>query len=251
MRVRVLFFGQLKEIVGRADDAADLDEGARVEDLFARYGQRYPELARFRSSVVASVNQAFADWRSPLSAGDEVAFLPPVSGGGEAAGVERKRQFVELVREPIGVAELVSALKSPEDGAVAVFEGIARNHSGGRRTLYLEYEAYEPMAVAKMRELAAAMRAQFPVDCVALVHRLGRLAIGETSVFIGVSSAHRGAAFDACRYGIDTLKRTVPIWKKEYFEDGAVWADGEIPKAAEPGVGSPAPSKSRSPESTS
>jgi len=149
------------------------------------------------------------------------------------------------------VAELVSALKSPEDGAVAVFEGIARNHSGGRRTLYLEYEAYEPMAVAKMRELAAAMRAQFPVDCVALVHRLGRLAIGETSVFIGVSSAHRGAAFDACRYGIDTLKRTVPIWKKEYFEDGAVWAGGEIPKAAEPGVGSPAPSKSRSPESTS
>ena len=251
MRVRVLFFGQLKEIVGRADDAADLDEGARVEDLFARYGQRYPELARFRSSVVASVNQAFADWQSPLAAGDEVAFLPPVSGGGEAAGVERKRQFVELVREPIGVAELVSALKSPEDGAVAVFEGIARNHSGGRRTLYLEYEAYEPMAVAKMRELAAAMRAQFPVDCVALVHRLGRLAIGETSVFIGVSSAHRGAAFDACRYGIDTLKRTVPIWKKEYFEDGAVWADGEIPNAAEPGVGSPAPSKSRSPESKS
>jgi molybdopterin synthase catalytic subunit len=247
MRVRVLFFGQLKEIVGRADDAAELDEGARVEDLFARYGQRYPELARFRSSVVASVNQAFADWRSPLSAGDEVAFLPPVSGGGEAAGVERQRQIVHLVRDPVRVAELVSALKSPEDGAVAVFEGIARNHSGGRRTLYLEYEAYEPMALAKMRELAADMRQQFAVDCVAVVHRLGRLEIGETSVFIGVSSAHRRAAFDACRYGIDTLKRTVPIWKKEYFQDGAVWAEGEIPSAA----GSPAPSKSRSPESTS
>ncbi len=250
MRVRVLFFGQLKDIVGRADDAADVDEGARVEDLFARYGQRYPDLARFRSSVVASVNQAFADWGAPLAAGDEVAFLPPVSGGSEAASVERQRQIVELVRAPIRVAELVSALKSPEDGAVAVFEGIARNHSGGRRTLYLEYEAYEPMAVAKMHELGAAMRAQFSVDCVALVHRLGRLAIGETSVFIGVSSAHRRAAFDACRYGIDTLKRTVPIWKKEYFEDGAVWAEGEIPRAAEPGVGSTAPSKSRPPEST-
>ena len=250
MRVRVLFFGQLKEIVGRADDAADLDEGARVEDLFARYGQRYPELARFRSSVVASVNQALADWRSPLAAGDEVAFLPPVSGGSEAAGVECKRQIVELVREPIRVAELVAELKSPEDGAVAVFEGIARNHSGGRRTLYLEYEAYEAMAVAKMRELAAAMRAQFPVDCVALVHRLGRLAIGETSVLIGVSSAHRRAAFDACRFGIDTLKRTVPIWKKEFFEDGAVWAEGAIPNAAELGVESSAPSKSRPPEST-
>jgi len=251
MRVRVLFFGRLKDIVGRAEDAAELGEGARVEDLFARYGQRYPELAQFRSSVAASVNQAFADWRSPLAAGDEVAFLPPVSGGSEAASVERKRQFVELVREPIRVAELVSELKSPEDGAVAVFEGIARNHSGGRRTLYLEYEAYEAMALVKMRELAAGMRAQFPVDGVALVHRLGRLAIGETSVFIGVSSAHRRAAFDACRLGIDTLKRTVPIWKKEYFEDGAVWAEGEIPNAAAPGAGPPAPSKSRPRESTS
>jgi molybdopterin synthase catalytic subunit len=229
MQVRVLFFGQLKDIVGRAEDAAELGEGARVEDLFAGYGQRYPELARFRSSVVASVNQAFTDWRSPLAAGDEVAFLPPVSGGSEAAGVERRRQFVELVREPIRVAELVAELKAPEDGAVAVFEGIARNHSGGRKTLYLEYEAYESMAFAKLGELAATMHAQFAVDGVSLVHRLGRLEIGQTSVFIGVSSAHRRAAFDACRFGIDTLKRTVPIWKKEYFEDGAVWAEGEIP----------------------
>lgn len=250
MRVRVLFFGQLKDIVGRAEDAAELGEGALVEDLFARYGQRYPELARFRSSVVASVNEAFADWRSPLAAGDEVAFLPPVSGGSEAAGLERKRLVVELVREPIRIAELVAELKSPEDGAVAVFEGIARNHSGGRRTLYLEYEAYESMALGKMRELGAAMRGQFEVDCVALVHRLGHLAIGETSVFIGVSAAHRRAAFDACRYGIDTLKRTVPIWKKEYFEDGAVWAEGEIPTKA-PKIQNNLPSKTRSPESTS
>jgi molybdopterin synthase catalytic subunit len=249
MQVRVLFFGQLKDIVGRAEDAAELGEGARVEDLFARYGQRYPELARFRSSVVASVNQALADWRSPLAAGDEVAFLPPVSGGSEAAGVERQRQIVELVREPIRVAELVAGLKSPEDGAVAVFEGIARNHSRGRKTLYLEYEAYESMALARLRELATAMRTQFAVDCVTLVHRLGRLDIGQTSVFIGVSAAHRGAAFDACRFGIDTLKRTVPIWKKEYFEDGAVWAEGEIPTAAtasgNPAASNPSPAESK------
>jgi MoaE-MoaD fusion protein len=251
MRVRVLFFGQLKDIVGRAEDAADLGEGERVEDLFARYGQRYPELARFRSSVVASVNQAFADWRSPLASGDEVAFLPPVSGGSEAAGVERRRQFVELVREPIRVAELVAELKLPEDGAVAVFEGIARNHSGGRKTLYLEYEAYESMALAKLRELAETMRARFAVDCVSLVHRLGRLDIGETSVFIGVSAAHRGAAFDACRFGIDTLKKTVPIWKKEYFEDGAVWAEGEMPNAAAPESSKAPASKSHDSESTS
>ena len=180
-----------------------------------------------------------------------MAFLPPVSGGSEAARIERQKEFVELVREPIRVAELVAELKAPEDGAVAVFEGIARNHSRGRKTLYLEYEAYESMALARLRELAATMRTQFAVDCVALVHRLGRLDIGQTSVFIGVSAAHRAAAFDACRFGIDTLKRTVPIWKKEYFEDGAVWADGEIPGAAAAEPAKPAASKSRSSESSS
>jgi MoaE-MoaD fusion protein len=251
MRVRVLFFGQLKDIVGLAEDAAELAEGERVEDLFARYGQRYPELVRFRSSVVASVNQDFADWRSRLAAGDEVAFLPPVSGGSEGAGAELKRQFVELVREPIRVAKLVAKLKSAEDGAVAVFEGIVRNHSKGRKTLYLEYEAYESMALAKLQELAATMRAQFALDRVAVAHRLGRLEIGETSVFIGVSSAHRRAALDACRFGIDTLKRTVPIWKKEYFEDGAVWAEGEIANAPAGASGNPPASKSGSSESTS
>jgi molybdopterin synthase catalytic subunit len=250
MRVRVLFFGRLKEIVGRAEDAAELGDGARVEDLFSRYGRQYPELARFRGSVVASVNQVFADWTSTLSAGDEVAFLPPVSGGAEAVGLGRALPIVEIVRQPIRVQELVAQLKAPEDGAVVAFEGIARNHSGGRRTLYLEYEAYESMAAAKMRELAEAMTQQFDVHSVALVHRLGRLEIGETSVFIGVSAAHRRAAFDACRFGIDTLKRVVPIWKKEFFEDGAVWADGQVPpvKASD---GKSAPSKMPPQESTS
>jgi len=120
-------------------------------------------------------------------------------------------------------------LKAPEDGALLAFEGIVRNHSHGKRTLYLEYEAYEAMALEKLREIGEAMHAQFPVDRVALVHRLGRLEIGETSVLVAVASAHRAAAFEACRFGIDTLKRTVPIWKKEYFEGGAVWAEGEIP----------------------
>jgi MoaE-MoaD fusion protein len=229
MRVRVLFFGQLKEIVGRGQEDAELAEGARLEDLFASYGARYPGLAGFRGSVVASINQAFADWRSPLSAGDEVAFLPPVSGGAEAPTAVRANEIVEIVRDPIRVAEIVAHLKAAEDGAVVAFEGIARNHSHGRRTLYLEYEAYEAMALSKMREIGSAMRGQFQVDRVALVHRLGRIEIGEASVLIAVSSPHRRAAFDACRYGIDTLKQTVPIWKKEYFADGAVWAQGEIP----------------------
>jgi len=230
MRVRVLFFGRLKEIVGHAEEEAEVSDGARVEDLFLRFGRRHPEFAEFRGSAVAAVNQQFAEWRTPLSAGDEVAFLPPVSGG-DAPGAAA--EFCELVRTPIRTAEIVAQLKAPEDGAACVFEGIVRNHSAGRATLYLEYFAYEPMALAKMSEIAAEMLRKFAVRRVALVHRLGRLEIGETSVLIAVCSAHRVAAFDACRFGIDTLKKIVPIWKKEYFQDGAVWAEGVTPTEPE------------------
>jgi len=137
----------------------------------------------------------------------------------------------QLVREPIDMTALVRYVRGPEDGATVTFDGFVRNQSHNRPTLYLDYEAYESMALAKMREIGAELHEKFAVHCVAIVHRLGRLEIGETSVFIAVSAAHRAAAFDACRFAIDTLKRTVPIWKKEYFEDGAVWADGELPRA--------------------
>jgi molybdopterin converting factor subunit 1 len=226
MRVRVLFFGQLKDIVGLAVDDAELSDGARVEDLFERYGRRFPKLAEFRPSIAASVNQEYASWRVQLSSGDEVAFLPPVSGGQQTAVTEDNFQ---LVHSAIRSREIVAALKAPEDGAVVVFDGFVRNNFRGQRTLYLDYEAYEPMALAKMREIGAQIRAKFQIHRLAIVHRLGRLEIGETSVLIAVSSAHRSAAFDACRYAIDTLKRAVPIWKKEYFAGGAVWADGEVP----------------------
>jgi molybdopterin synthase catalytic subunit len=136
-----------------------------------------------------------------------------------------------LVRDPIDQAALIRHVRAAEDGAVVTFDGCVRNHSHGRRTLYLDYEAYEAMALAKIREIAGQIHEKFSIHQVAIAHRLGRLEIGETSVFIAVSSAHRPAAFDACRFAIDTLKRTVPIWKKEYFEDGAVWADGEMPPA--------------------
>ena len=135
----------------------------------------------------------------------------------------------QLVREPIDARALVEALKAPEDGALVVFDGFVRNNFKGKSTLYLEYEAYEPMALAKMREIGVYLRANFAMHRLAMVHRLGRLEIGETSVLIAVSSTHRAAAFDACRYAIDALKRGVPIWKKEYFVGGAVWAEGEKP----------------------
>jgi MoaE-MoaD fusion protein len=247
MRVRVLFFGQLKDITGVAQEEAELSEGARVEDLFARYGSRFPRLTEFRASIAASVNQEYATWRAPLASGDEVAFLPPVSGGQQTVVND---DLFRIVREVIRPGEIVSALRAPENGALVAFDGFVRDNFKGRKTLYLEYEAYEPMAYAKMREIGAEIHARFPIHRLAIVHRLGRLEIGETSVFIAVSAPHRAAAFDACRFAIDTLKRTVPIWKKEYFVGGAVWAEGEgsPEQLAEP---SPEPSSSRRDESSS
>jgi molybdopterin synthase catalytic subunit len=137
--------------------------------------------------------------------------------------------LILLVDKTIDADALIRHVRTGEDGAIVTFDGCVRNQSHGRRTLYLDYEAYESMALAKMREIATEAHGKFPIDRIAIAHRLGRLEIGETSVFIAVSAPHRAAAFDACRYIIDTLKRSVPIWKKEYFEDGAVWADGELP----------------------
>src|SRR5229473_4718013 len=134
----------------------------------------------------------------------------------------------QLVRESIDMAGLSRHIRAPQDGAVVTFDVFVRNQSHGRPTLYLDYEAYESMALAKMREIGAQLHDKYRIHRVAMAHRLGRLEIGETSVFIAVSAPHRAAAFDACRFAIDTLKRSVPIWKKEYFEDGAVWADGEL-----------------------
>ena len=135
----------------------------------------------------------------------------------------------QLVREPVDIAALACQVRAPQDGAVVTFDGFVRNESHNRATLYLDYEAYESMALAKMREIGVQLHEKYRIHRVTMVHRLGRLEIGETSVFIAVSAPHRAAAFDACRFAIDTLKRTVPIWKKEYFADGAVWADGELP----------------------
>jgi molybdopterin synthase catalytic subunit len=218
MRVRVLFFGRLKDLAGKSGDAFDLPEGATVKHLLDHYATRLPALKASLPSLAVAVNQEYARPDTVLQADDEVALLPPVSGGSGRA---------RIVRDPIDTQAVLSRIKQGEDGAAVVFEGIVRNHTRGRKTLYLDYEAYEEMALRQMEELAEQALKNFQVRDVALIHRLGRLEIGETSVLIVVASAHRAAAFDACRWLIDTLKRTVPIWKKEHFEDGAVWADGE------------------------
>jgi MoaE-MoaD fusion protein len=224
MRVRVLFFGMLKDLACTSSDTPELSEDATVADLLEHYEARIPRLKDSLSSLAVAVNQEYAAGATRLKSDDEVALLPPVSGGsGESLGESR----ASIVRTPIETSQVLADIKRGEDGATVVFEGIVRNQTRGRKTLYLDYEAYEEMALRQMERLAEHAREQFQIREVMLVHRLGRLEIGETSVLIVVASAHRAAAFDACRWLIDTLKRTVPIWKKEYFEDGAVWADGE------------------------
>jgi MoaE-MoaD fusion protein len=235
MNIRVIPFGVLKEWLGPAAATVELPEGATVATLLELLRARLPEQApkeAFRG-IAVGVNAEYAPAPQILHDGDEVGLLPPVSGGAsrpsnaleETSG--RENVSVALTREVIGADKIVAAAKRGEDGAVVVFDGIMRNHSRGRRTLHLDYEAYEEMAVRQMRELGKKARERFGVRQVTMVHRLGRLEIGETSVLIVVASAHRSAAFEACRWLIDQIKQTVPIWKKETFADGAVWAPGE------------------------
>jgi molybdopterin synthase catalytic subunit len=233
----------LKELAGKSADEIELPEGSRVSDVLQCYRTQAPEIGKFFPSIALAVNQQYAGPDTILKASDEVALLPPVSGGAVGAGGEThagqpagRRRYASIIRETIDAPGIVSRLKQGDDGAAVVFEGVVRNQTRRRRTLYLDYEAYEEMALPELEKLATEALKKFQIRDVAIVHRLGRLEIGETSVLIVVASAHRGPAFDACRWIIDTLKKTVPIWKKEYFEDGAVWADGEpfpaeIPRA--------------------
>lgn len=243
MQVKVRYFGMLREIAGRDQEVVQLGDGSRLGDLFAQLQQRIPKLDGFRGSIALAVNYEYSDGTTVLRDNDEVALVPPVSGGAisdEPSTVEAALpltpEHARIVSEAIQTAPILAAIKRPEDGAVAIFDGIVRDNSRGRQTLHLDYTAYEPMALSQMEQLAQQALGRFAIRDVRLVHRLGRLQVGETSVYIAVAAAHRAAAFDACRWLIDTLKTTVPIWKKEYFQDGAIWADGEpfppeIPRA--------------------
>jgi MoaE-MoaD fusion protein len=225
MRVRLLLFGILKETAGRSRDEIEVSEGATLAEAVALYASRIPQWKGFIPSIALAVNQRYAGPDTRLADNDEIALLPPVSGG--TSEPPRPPGRARLTRATIDTRGLVEDLQRGEDGAALVFEGIVRNQTRGRKTLYLDYEAYEEMAREQMEGLAAEALGKFQIREVALVHRLGRLEVGETSVLIVVLSAHRAASFEACRWLIDRLKQTVPIWKKEYFEDGALWADGE------------------------
>jgi len=181
-------------------------------------------------SIVIAQNQQFAAPDSPAAENDEIAFLPPVSGGSGGFTQEitdPAGNFFALTRDPIDGGALARRLLRGEDGAFVNFEGVARNNTKGRPTRYLEYECYEPMAIKVMAEIGGEIAHSFAIGRIAMVHRLGRIEIGETSVAVVVTAPHRKAAFEAALEGINRLKRLVPVWKKEFFTDGEVWVDGE------------------------
>ena len=222
INVTALLFGQAREWVGSSNVDLTLEAPATVESAFAILKSLHPRLAEMQRSLLFAVNEEYASLSHPLSDGDRVAVLPPVSGG-EAA----TRDIFEITREPIDIADLRTRLLEGSSGAVVIFDGVARNNTKGRRTLYLEYEGYEPMSLRTMEQIGREVHERWPINRLGIIHRLGRIDTTESSVVIVVTSAHRKIAFEACHYSIDRLKKIVPIWKKEYFEDGAVWVENE------------------------
>ncbi len=230
VRIKVLFFGMLKDITGRSEEELDID-AVSLEDVFSHYARAFPPIGELSSSILVARNQQFAGRGTAITEGDEIAFLPPVSGGsGEYTRVisgDEAGHFFALTRRPIDVRALASRLLRGEDGAVVTFEGVVRDNTKGRPTRYLDYECYEPMAIKVMAGLGREIAASSPIGRIAMVHRLGRMEIGETSVAIIVTAPHRKPAFEAALEGINRLKKLVPIWKKEHFADGEVWVEGE------------------------
>jgi MoaE-MoaD fusion protein len=230
MRVKVLFFGMLKDIVGRAEEDLVVAGDAHLSGVFEHYASRFPRIREMAGSIVLAKNHEFAEPGAALSDGDEVALLPPVSGGAsdcEPREIAENGHLFALTRHTIDTRAVIQRLLRGEAGAVVTFEGVVRNNTKGRATRCLDYECYEPMAIKMMAEIGRDIAGRFAIDRIAMVHRLGHLLVGETSVSIIVAAPHRKAAFEASLEGINRLKRLVPIWKKEHFEDGEVWVEGE------------------------
>ncbi len=246
----MLFFGAARDAVGHGEVNLILQDAATAATAFEEVLSKYPDLRRFGRSLLFAVNQEYVQGDlgdRAVREGDELALFPPVSGGSADAGSAGKRgpqrgssdgilvvpaatfpnDFFELTTEPIEVGAVARRVVLPECGATVTLDGYAREWTRGRRTLYLVYEAYAPMAQSELERLGREAHERFEIAHIGIVHRTGRLEIGETSVVIAVSAPHRRAAFEACEWAIRELKRTVPIWKKEVFEDGEIWVEGE------------------------
>ena len=218
VNIRVLFFGAARDAAAANELELTVDEPATVASAFQSLKARFSTLERFGRSLLFAVNQEYATPDTQLKENDELAVFPPVSGG--------SHDFFELTTETIDVGEVARRVVLPECGATVTLDGYAREWTRGKRTLYLIYEAYDTMALTEMQRLGVEAHKQFEIAHIGIVHRTGRIEIGETSVVIAVSAPHRRAAFQACEWAIKELKRTVPIWKKEIFENGEEWVEG-------------------------
>jgi molybdopterin converting factor subunit 1 len=223
--IHVLFFGGAKDVAGTNAFTLSLASPATLKEASTALFEQLPELRRFGRSLLFAVNQEYAKPETEINAGDELAVFPPVSGG--SCDYRCPYDFFELTTDTIDVGAVARRVVLPECGATVTLDGYARKWTAGRETDYLVYEAYEPMALSELNKIGAEAHKRFEIAHVGIVHRIGRLDIGETSVVIAVSAPHRRSAFEACEWLIKELKRTVPIWKKEVFQDGEVWVEGE------------------------
>ena len=219
--IRVLFFGAARDVVAANQLDLSLATPATVASAFQNLVSKFSQLERFGRSLLFAVNQEYATPDTLLKENDELAIFPPVSGG--SCDYRCPHDFFEITTEPIDVGGVARRVVLPECGATVTLDGYAREWTKGKHTLYLVYEAYDSMALTEMQRLGAEAHKQFEIAHLGIVHRTGRLEIGETSVVIAASAPHRQAAFQACEWAIKELKRTVPIWKKEVYEDGEEW----------------------------
>lgn len=260
MKVHIRLFAGLHDLLGERNVTLELSERATVADLRDQLSRQYPVITPYLPTLVCAVGEEYVTPDHALREGDDVALIPPVSGGGGGPGTGNPSARLRAGKEPFDKAQgrqgtrapveqdaliLVTAerleaqkvaelVRQDESGAVVLFSGVARNHSEGRRVLALEYDAYPEMAARKLREVAEEVRARWPISGIAIHHRMGRLEIGEASLLVAVSAAHRGEAFEACQYAVDRVKQTAPIWKKEIWEDGeGAWVAGHAVDVAE------------------
>jgi MoaE-MoaD fusion protein len=220
MNVRVVLFAKPRELVGQPNLELALPSGATAADAWSQLSSRY-DLGPLPRSFRCAVNSEYAGWNDPLKDGDELAVIPPVSGG----AIGERHGLVALREEPLDATAIADRIRATDDGALVVFQGIVRGHSRGKQVRALVYEAYGSMAQRQMEQLAEEARRRWPILDLTIVHRTGTLHVGETSVVIAVAASHRGEAFDACEWLIDELKHTVPIWKKEVYTEGEAWID--------------------------
>ena len=222
--VRVRFFARLREQAGVETEPRQMPPGSTLADVYDAARHAHPSLPE-RGSVRAALNQEFAEWQTTVAEGDEVAFIPPVSGGAHKVGI-----LFELTTDPLDARRLEAAVAHGGAGAICTFTGIVRDNSRGKPVTEMDYEAYGEMALAEMRKIGDEIAERWPAARVAMAHRTGRLQIGDASVVVTVSCPHRGEAIAACRWGIDRLKESVPIWKKEHAADGTYWIEGDEAK---------------------